>query len=155
VAELWAERLQRRRMHAPVLSGVHRAAFDAVAAELLGLEPAAFPRALLMRAMVPGSSAARPATWMALGGEEGGDAGRPAGQRRQAVPAAPGTPCAHIGAIGAARVVRLGMAGEDVRRSLCGRQRAVGLGDRAVHGASNQARTAAGAAPSGASDRLG
>jgi hypothetical protein len=50
---------------------------------------------------------------------------------RPAVPAAPGAP---VGAIGAACVVRLGVEGEDVRRSLCGRQRAVGLGDRAVHG---------------------
>ena len=71
---------------------------------------------------------------VALGGEEGGDVGRPGGQRRQAVSAAPGAPGADTGAVGAARVVRLGVAGEDFRGLLRGGQRAVGVGDRAVHG---------------------
>ena len=41
---------------------------------------------------------------VALGGEEGGDVGRPGGQGGQAVSAAPGAPGADTGAVGAARV---------------------------------------------------
>ena len=83
-----------------------------------------------------------PAGRIALGGEEGGDVGRPGGQGGQAVAGAPGAPGAHPGAVGAPRVVRLGVAGEDVggravRSPACRRR----PGSRCRWRASNQART--------------
>jgi hypothetical protein len=67
--------------------------------------------------------------YIALRGEKGRDIGRSGGEGGEIKRFALGSPSAHAGAVGAAGVVRLGMAREGLGGALGGCQRAVGRRD--------------------------
>jgi hypothetical protein len=120
--------------------------------------------------MVPGSSAARPGTWMGVpagwrvrwtrrGPDQGFVATRSSRVSAASACSSSGRWCcaARKAAISAgwAHVVRFGVAGAGFRGPLRGCQRAVRLGNLTVRAASNQLRTIAGATPNCASEGVG
>jgi hypothetical protein len=87
---------------------------------------------------------------VALRREEGRDIFGPSGEGGEVVDRAPGAPGAHGGAIGAARVVGLGVAGHGLGRPPRRRLVPSAAGMAPSIAASNQVATAAGGAPTGA-----